>query len=173
MSLELIGIGAIIGAIIVTITNIVIFQKNRKYELSKEQLTKLYNPLNSLIEKKYKYLEFLKINQDKFEEYAIENYKFFLELRNIYLNNEVYSSLDLHSAFHTLHHNHEMEYYNYSNKYNNEDDILKHLALFHMTNKLDDDEESEFEQKIEKFIEVAQNDLYKIYNQKPVTRYFK
>lgn len=92
MNMELIGIGAIIGATLVTVTNIVIFQKNRKYELSKEQLIKLYNPLNALIKKESKYLGFLKINKDKFEDYAIEKYKFFLEL---------------------------MEYYNYSNKYDN------------------------------------------------------
>ena len=33
-----------------------------------------------------------------------------------------------------------MEYYNYSNKYNNENDTLKYLALFQMTNKLNNDE---------------------------------
>jgi len=173
MSLETIGLGAIIGAIIVTVINSILHRQNRNYELSKEQLTKLYNPLNALIKKKHKHLEFLKMKKDKFEEYAIGNYKFFLELQNIYLNNEVYSSLALHTAFHTLHHNHEMEYYNYANKYDNEDEILKYLALFQMTDKCNNDGKSEFEQKIEDFIDVVQNDLYEIYHQKPVTRYFK
>lgn len=173
MFLEVIGIGAIIGATIVTVTNIILHLQNRKYELSKEQLTKLYNPLNALIKKKHKHLGFLKIKKNKFEEYAVEKYQFFLELRDIYLEHEVYSSLALHAAFHTLQHNHEMEYYNYSNKCANENEILKYLALFEMTLNIGEDGQSEFEQKLEKLIEVVQNDLYDIYHQKPVTRYFR
>ena len=173
MDLNAIGIGAIIGAGIVTLTNIILYQKNRRYDLSKEQLTKLYNPLNALIGKKYKYLKFLKGNDDKFEKFAIEYYQFFIELQEIYLKNEVYASLALSTAFHTLHHNHEMEYRNYSSKPGDEDVILKNLAVFELQHKVNADGQSEFEQKLEAFIRVVKDDLYQIYHQKPVHRFFK
>jgi len=171
MDLNAIGIGAIIGAGIVTLTNIILYQKNRRYDLSKEQLTKLYNPLNALIEKKHKYLIFLK--DDKFEQFAIEYYQFFLDMQEIYLTNEVYASLALSTAFHTLHHNHEMEYRNYSRNSDNQEVIIKNVAMFELQHKVDADNQSEFERKIEDFIAVVKDDLYQIYHQKPVYRFFR
>ena len=171
MDISVLGIGGIIGAIIVVIVNIILHQRNRKYDLAKEQLINLYNPLNALIKKKYKYLVFLKNNIKKSDQYPIEYYKFFMEIQDIYLTNEVYASLELSSAFHTLQHNHEMEYHNYSQWNNSEDDILKDIAKFELTNLIDEYGYSEIEQKMDKFIEVLNNNLYQIYHQKPVYRF--
>ena len=44
MDISVLGIGGIIGATIVVITNIVLYQKNRKYDKAKDQLVHLYNP---------------------------------------------------------------------------------------------------------------------------------
>ncbi len=173
MDISVLGIGGIIGATIVVVTNIILHQRNRKYDLAKEQLVHLYNPLNALVEKKSKYLAHLKHNTRKSDQYPIEYYKFFMELRDIYLNNEVYASLDLHKAFHTLNHNHEMEYHNYSQRNDSEEVILKGIAKFELSHKIDDDGYSEIEQKMNKFIEVLNNDLYQIYHQKPVYRFFR
>ena len=167
------GIGGLIGAVIVVAVNIILHQKNRKYDLTKEQLIHLYNPLNALINKKSKYLAFLKHNNKKSDQYPIEYYKFFVELQDIYLTNEVYASLDLHTAFHTLHHNHEMEYHNYSQKNESEEDILKDIAEFELSHLVDANDSNELEQNMNKFIEVFNSDLYKIYHQKPVIRFFK
>ncbi len=167
------GIGGLIGAVVVVTANIVLHQKNRKYDLAKEQLIHLYNPLNALINKEAKYLAFLKHNTKKSDLYPIEYYQFFMKLQDIYLNNEVYASLDLHAAFHTLHHNHEMEYHNYSQWNEAEEDILKGVAKFELAHRIDEDGYSEIEQKMNKFIEVLNNDLYQIYHQKPVYRFFR
>ena len=173
MDINALGIGGIIGAVIVVIVNIMLHQRNRKYDIAKEQLVHLYNPLNALINKKSKYLEFLKFNSKKSDNYPVEYYKFFMELQDIYLSNEVYASLDLYSAFHTLHHNHEKEYHNYSQSDDKEEDILKKLAKFELSHKMDKEGCSEMERKMENFIKVLDSDLYKIYYQKPVNRFFR
>jgi selenocysteine-specific translation elongation factor len=173
MDISVLGIGGIIGATIVVITNIVLHQRNRKYDIAKEQLIHLYNPLNALINKKSKYLAYLKRNTKKSNQYPVEYYKFFMELQDIYLTNEVYASLDLHAAFHALHHNHEREYHNYSQWNEDEEDILKGIANFELSHQIDENGNSEIERKMNKFIEVLNNDLYQIYHQKPVYRFFR
>ena len=173
MDINTLGIGSILGAVIVVTVNIILHQRNRKYDLAKEQLIHLYNPLNALINKKSKYLAFLKHNNKKSDQYPTEYYKFFMELQDIYLTNEVYASLNLHAVFHTLHHNYEMEYYNYSQRADSEDVILKSIANFELAHGIDIDGYSVIEQKMNKFIEVLNNDLYQIYHQKPVYRFFK
>ncbi len=175
IDLNSIGIGAIIGSSIVTYVNILLHKRNIKYDRSKQQLEKLYNPLNALIADKKKYLTFLKLNSEAFEKFAVEYYNFFLELRRIYLTNEVYASLQLRTSFHHLEHNHQLEFRNYSKffKLNTKEDIYKQVALFELNRLKNDNGLSEFEQNIEKFIETLNNDIYNIYNQKPVVRYYQ
>ena len=174
MDINLIGIGTISGAIIVTSVNIWLHQKNIYYDRAKQQFEKLYNPLNALISKKKKYLGFLKKNENNFEQFAIEYYNFFLDVREIYLNNEVYGSLNIRKTFHSLDHSHNVEFYNYSNlkQLKTKEEIYKAIALFELQNKVDGDDLSEIEQKMEKFIEVVNEDIYTIYHQKPVKWYY-
>jgi len=171
MNINTLGITGLFGSIIVVGVNLLLHQKNRKYDQAKEQLIHLYNPLNALIKKKQKALFFLKLNENKREEFEKEYYQFFMEIQEIYLTNEVYASLELNTAFRTLHNNHELEYYNYAQKFENKDDILKEIAKFELRHSVDED--SKFEQKMNKFIEVVNSDIYQIYHQKPVERFFR
>ena len=173
ISIETISIGSFIGAIIVVSVNIWLHQKNRKYDFAKEQLIHLYNPLNAIIKSKRKYLIFLKMNSEDKNKYYIEYYDFFLEIKDIYLNNEVYSSLELHTVFYSIHHNHELEYSNYSKWSKIEDDILKDISEFELNHQLDENNDSELEQKLNKFIEIFDEDLNQIYHGKPVYRFYK
>lgn len=58
MDINSIGIGSLISSILIVATNIYIFQKNRKFDQSKEQINNLYNPLHEIIEKEYKHIQF-------------------------------------------------------------------------------------------------------------------
>jgi len=153
-----------IGRLLATVVNIALFKKNRKYDLNKERLINLYNPLNALIQKKYKYLQLLKIDANNYDRYVKEYYRFFLGLQDIYYNNEVYASPLLREAFHTLNHNHEIEYYNYACKYNYKDEILNQVALFEHQHQKNSDDLSEFEQRVQKIVDIVKNDLYEMYH---------
>ena len=161
-----IGIGAIIGAIITVSVNIYLQQRNLKFDTSKERLKNLYNPLNAVIKEKHKYLYILKYDEDNFEKFAVEYYNFFLELRKIYFKNEVYSSKELRISFHTLEHNHFLEYSNYSQKKsfnsNSKEEIYKQVALFELGHKINEENNSQIEQSLDKFIDVISSDIFKI-----------
>lgn len=177
IDINLIGIGAITGALVVAGTNLYIFNKNRKNDQVKEQLKNLYNPLNAQIEKKFHYLTFLKMRavtgDVQFEQFASEYYELFLSLRDIYLENEVFGSLKLQRAYHSLSHYHEVEYYNAYKDNLSEENIIKKVAIFEMQHNPNSDGLSEFEQKLEQFIEIVKEDIYQIYQQKPVFRFYK
>ncbi|CAA6818286.1 MAG: Unknown protein [uncultured Sulfurovum sp.] len=175
LDLNNIGIGAIVGATIVTTANIFLHQRNLKLDRSKEQLKNLYNPLNAIIQMRKKHLDFLRIDSNNFEKFASEYYQFFLDLRKIYLENEVYASLELRTAFHTLNHNHEVEVYNHRIYKNltESDEVNKRISLFELERKTNEDEQSEFEENIEKVINVIINDMNDLYAHKLVSRYFK
>jgi hypothetical protein len=165
ISIETISIGSFIGAIIVVSVNIWLHQKNRKYDFAKEQLIHLYNPLNAIIKSKRKYLIFLKMNSEDKNKYYIEYYNFFLEIKDIYLNNEVYSSLELRTEFYTIHHNHDIEY-SLSSK-------IEDISKVELNHQVDKDGNSKLEQKLNKFIEIFDEDLNQIYHGKPVYRFYK
>lgn len=178
---SLLAPSAIIGSMIIALLginqNYVNNLKNKEYDEVKEQLKYLYNPLNAIIEKNYKYLIFQKhysIKEDKIDEYATKYYTFFLELRDTYLDNQVYGSLKLREAFHLLLHRHEREYRNYSNQFDTEKDIINNLAMFELNNDINKDDDSAFERLVENVIEVINEDICKIAKDKePVKRYYQ
>lgn len=132
-----------------------IYSKNRRYDQAKETLKNLYNPLNALIEKREKYLTFLKM-RDK-PRYEIEYYKFFLALRDIYLDHALYGTMKLRIAFHTLQHAHEMEYNNVDKENLSEDEMIEQIAHFEINHQ-------GFERKMEeliRIISIEQSELYK------------
>jgi hypothetical protein len=138
-----------------------IYSQNRRYDKAKEKLKNLYNPLNALIEKRSKYLTFLKM-RDK-PRYEIEYYKFFLELRDIYLDQASYGTHELERAFHTLRHTHEVEYHNVDKGNPSEDEMIESIAHFELNHDINQDDDSEFERKIEALIQIIsaeQNHLY-------------
>lgn len=65
------------------------------------------------------------------------------------------------------------QFYNYSINTDNVEDINKNVALFHLKHRVNENGNSEFENKLEKVIEVIFNDISKIYNNKPVKYYYK
>lgn len=129
-----------------------IYSKNRRYDKAKEKLKNLYNPLNALIEKRSKYLTFLKM-RDK-PRYEIEYYKFFLELRDIYLDQASYGTHKLEIVFHSLRHTHEIEYSNVDKDNLSEDEMIKQIAHFELNHNVDHEENSEFERKMEELIRI-------------------
>lgn len=155
--------GSIIGATIVAAVNLAIFQLNRHKDEKKERLKSLYYPLQAVIDKKYKTVRLMKGRfSDDFESFALAYYKFFLELRDVYLDNRVYESKELRWAFHGIHHHHEIESLNYRKWTCNEEDSLKNLALFELKHQLDNDEMSELERNLEKVISVIRTDIKKL-----------
>jgi len=129
-----------------------IYSQNRRYDKAKEKLKNLYNPLNALIEKREKYLSFLK-DRDR-SRYEIEYYQFFLELRNTYLDHASYSTHKLGVAFQSLRHAHEMEYSNEDNDNLSEEEMIKQIAHFELNYKVDQGGDSEFERKIDELIHI-------------------
>lgn len=133
-----------------------IYSRNRRYDKAKEKLKNLYSPLNALIEKRSKYLTFLKM-RDK-PRYEVEYYKFFLELRDIYLNQALYGTDKLRMAFHTLRHGHEMEYNNVDKGNLSEDEMIEQIAHFEINHQ-------EFESKMEELIRCISEAQYELYEE--------
>lgn len=115
------------------------------------------------------------MREDYFEEFAIEYFNFYLKLRDIYLKNEIYGSVDLYRVFHELNHNYEIEYYNYSGIPSDKENIIKNIALFELKKRTNPSNELlDFEEKVEKVISVINTDIYSIYkNKTPVKRFYE
>lgn len=140
-----------------------IYSQNRRYDKAKEKLKNLYNPLNALIEKRSKYLIFLKM-RDK-PRYEIEYYNFFLELRDIYLDHALYGTVNLRMAFHALRHEHEMEYNNVDKGSLSQEEIIEKIARFELNRNRGEDGQSEFEQKMERLMRTIEEEQYNLYEE--------
>lgn len=86
MDLNTIGIGAVLGAILVTGTNLYIFVRNSNKAELKERIEKLYSPLYVY------YLKNMRYSTD-------EPYNNFLALKKIYIKNSIYASDILKELF--------------------------------------------------------------------------
>lgn len=73
VDINLLGIGAIIGATVVAGTNLFIFQQNRKRDEIKERLEKLYLPMKKIL------------NEPKAMD---DNYEIFLQVKKLYVKYE-------------------------------------------------------------------------------------
>ena len=89
MDINVLGVGAIIGATVVAGTNLYIFISNRKKDEIKERLENLYTPM-------YVYhMEHMR--------YGIKDpYKDYLELKKIYIRNSIYASDILKELFESV-----------------------------------------------------------------------
>ncbi|MDD2451246.1 hypothetical protein [Sulfurovum sp.] len=153
----------LIGGIVGFLVNVILMRVKNKDEFRKERLKNLYYPLQAIIDKRYKTVRLMKHHFSKdFESFAIAYYKFFLALRDTYLDNRVYASMELVGAFNRVLHNHEMESLNYSHRISNEDELLKRLALFELKHKINEDGLSEMERNLEKVLEVIYTDIEKL-----------
>lgn len=140
-----------------------IYSQNRRYDKAKEKLKNLYNPLNALIEKREKYLTFLKMRDNP--RYEIEYYKFFLELRDIYLDHALFGTMKLNMAFHTLQHAHEVEYHNADKGNPSEKEMIESIASFELNHKVNQDGDSEFERKMERLMRTIVEEQYNLYEE--------
>ncbi|WP_416768879.1 hypothetical protein ACM66T_05825 [Sulfurimonas sp. ST-25] len=93
MDINLLGVGAIIGATIVAGTNAYIFIQNRNKDEIKERIEKLYGPLYVY------YLENMKYGSSKNE---LELYEHYLALKKIYISNSIFASDILKELFDSL-----------------------------------------------------------------------
>ncbi len=89
MDINLIGIGALLGATVVAGTNLYIFIANRKKDEIKERIDQLYSPLYVY------YFENMRYSSE-------EPYKDYLVLKKIYIRNSIYASDMLKELFEEL-----------------------------------------------------------------------
>ena len=89
MDINLLGIGAIMGATVVAGTNLYIFMANRKKDEIKERIDNLYTPMYVY------YMEKMRYGVD-------EPYKDYLVLKMIYIRNSIYASDILKELFESL-----------------------------------------------------------------------
>lgn len=153
----------LIGGIVGFLVNVVLMRVKNKDEFRKERLKNLYYPLNAVIEKRYKTVRLMKGHfSNDFESFAVAYYKFFLSLRDIYLNNRVYESKELRAAFHLLDSYHRKEELNFTKWTSSEDEVMKELAKFELKHQIDENDLSEIERNLEKVIEVIHKDIEKL-----------
>ncbi len=91
IDINTLGVGALIGATVVSGTNLYIFMANRKKDEIKERIDNLYSPLYAY------YLENMKYNSNK-------PYNNYLALKKIYVQNSIYASDILKELFEELLH---------------------------------------------------------------------
>ena len=152
----------LLGGILGFMVNVVLMRVKNKDEFRKERLKNLYYPLNAIIEKRYKSVRLMKHHFAKdFESFAVAYYKFFLDLRDTYLDNKIYEPKELRASFYLLDSYHRKEELNFTKWTSNEDDLLKNLALFELNHQRDNDEVSEIERNVQKLIEVIRSDIKK------------
>ena len=145
------------------VSNAIMRKSNINYDKQKEQIKYLYNPLNKLVLENKRYLDLLKCKEEKFEKYSIEYYKFFLELREVYIKNEVYASSKLRGAFNKLLYMHDLEFCNFTDNdlcdIEFKEEVYKKIAMFELNHFIDENGLSEMERKLEDFIEILELEL--------------
>ncbi len=150
-----------LGILISACIALFIYSKNRRYDIAKEKLKYLYNPLNALIEKKTRYFDLLKMRDKRRHE--IEYYKFFLQLRDVYLEHALYGDIKLYIAFHSLRFTHDGEFHNVDNDNISEEEMIEKIAKFELNHDINERGDSEFERKMNELISVIldkQRELY-------------
>ena len=163
MDTDQIIVAALIAAIILACANLYAFWKDRQKSEARKQLKSLYYPLHSIIAKKNKYIIPLKKHSDEeFEKFAIDYYKYFLELRNRYLENKICESYKLARAFDVLTHEQGMEAYSDNKQSYLPEEVIKNLALFELRYKVDEDGLSQIERNLQVIEEVIESDVSKM-----------
>lgn len=157
-----------------------IYVQNRRKDLAKEQIKNLYSKLNMMFEHEYSLLSYKitrfrdsqKIDNDIL---AVELYNFFLSLRKLYLENQLYGSLKLKNAFHSIKHHHKIEIHNAmdSLKSKDEKDFILWVAKFEFNYQKDKDGYSLLERELEKIEDIVNEDIHILMQGKPVQYFYK
>jgi hypothetical protein len=170
MTAEIIQISGITLASVVVIS---IHFHNKKLEKVKGQLENLYLKLNYIIETDYKFLQMnTPEDEDKDEilkKYASDYLIFFEKLRNCYLENMLYSSVELKRVFHLVNSTYNRELHAIL-KYKNIDildDAKKEVAIYlFITDK-------RFIKELDDVIDVISNDIYLLQTNNLLKTYMK
>ena len=163
MDINQIFIIILIVAIIFAFVNLYTFWRDRQKSEAKKQFKNLYYPLHSIIAKKNKYVVSLKKHSDEeFEKFAIEYYKYFLELRNRYLENKICESSKLAKAFYVLTHAHGMEAYSDTTQSSLPEEVIRNLALFELKYQVDENGLSQLERNLQEVEDVIESDVSKM-----------
>ena len=163
MDIDQIVVIALVVAIIVAFINLYTFWRDRQKSEAEKQLKNLYYPLHSIIAKKNKYVIILKKDSDEeFEKFAIEYYKYFLELQNSYLENKICESSKLARAFNLLIHKHGMEACSDNEPSYLPEEVIKNLALFELKYQVDKDGLSQLERNLQTVEDVIEYDVSKM-----------
>jgi len=170
----------LVAALLSIVGALYIYTQNRKYDLAKQQLKNLYCKLNMMFEHEYSLLEYKimrfrdskKVDNDTL---AVELYDFFLRLRKLYLENQLYGSLKLRTAFHHLIHNHKLEIHNAMMTVANQEekDLILWVAKFEFNHQRNEDGYSELEQELNKIEKIVNEDIYQLIQRKPVQYFYK
>lgn len=160
MDIDQIVVIALVVAIILAFINLYTFWKDRQKSDAKKRLKNLYYPLHSIIAKKNKYVASLQKHSD--EEFAIEYYKYFLELQNRYLENKICESPKLARAFNLLIHKHGMEAYSDNKPSHLPEEVIRNQALFELKYQVDEDGLSQLERNLNAVEEVIEYDVSKM-----------
>lgn len=157
-----------------------IYVQNRRKDLVKEQIKNLYTKLNMMFEHEYSLLSYKiirfrdskKIDNDTL---ALELYNFFLSLRKLYLENQLYGSLKLRNAFHSIMHHHKLEIHNAMESVSSKDDedFILWVAKFEFNYQKDKDGYSLLERELEKIEDIVNEDTYRLMQGKAVQYFYK
>ena len=109
-------------------------------------------------------------NKDEIlKKYASDYLIFFEKLRNCYLENMLYSSIELRAVFHSLNHTYNLELH-VMLKYKNIDildNAKKEVAMYLLIT------DKRFIEKLDEVIEVISNDIYLLQTNKLLRTYIK
>ena len=161
-------------AILITaIVAISIHFHNKKLEKVKGQLENLYLKLNYIIQVDYKFLQMNnpddEDNDEILKKYASDYLIFFEKLRNCYLENMLYSSVELKRVFHLVNSTYNRELHAIL-KYKNIDildDAKKEVAKYlFITDK-------GFIKELDEVIDVILNDIYLLQTNNLLKTYIK
>ncbi len=163
MDIDQIVVIVLVVAIILAFVNLYTFWRDRQKSEADKQLKNLYYPLHSIIAKKNKYVASLpKHSDEEFEKFAIEYYKYFLELQDRYLENKICESPKLARAFNLLMHKHEMEACSDNKSSYLPAEVIRNQALFELKYQVDKDELSQLERNLQAVEEVIEYDVTKL-----------
>ncbi|MEA3456368.1 MAG: hypothetical protein U9R26_07650 [Campylobacterota bacterium] len=160
MGIDQIVLIVLIAALLLASVNLYTFWSKRQSLEAKKRLKNLYYPLHSIIAKKNKYvIPLKKSSDDKFEEFAVEYYRYFLELRNRYLENKICESPKLAKAFGVLTEMHGLEAYDHNKQSYLPEDVTKHLALSELSHQIDKDGLSKLERNLQAVENIIESEV--------------
>ncbi len=163
MDIDQVVVIALVVAILLALVNLYTFWRNHQKSDARKRLKNLYYPLHSIIAKKNKYVASLQKHSDEeFEKFAIEYYKYFLELQNRYLENKICESPKLARAFNLLIQKHGIEAYSDNKPSHLPKEVIRNQALFELKYQVDDDGSSLLERNLQKVEEVIESDVSKM-----------